>query len=441
MTQPTTVRPADVSDPPSAGGQTAVPCWFFRGGTSRGPFFRAGDLPAGTAGRDAVLLAVMGSPDPRQIDGLGGAHPLTSKAGIVDRGHRDGIDLDFLFCQLQPDSDTVDTTPNCGNMLAAVVPFAVESGLLTPEGDTTTARVLTLNTGLTAEITVRTPLGEDGRRYVAYGGDTRIDGVPGSAGPVVINFLDTAGSVCASLLPTGRVRDRVEVAGVGPVDVTCIDNGQPLVIVEAAALGRRGYESAADLNADDQLKARVEDLRLTCGELMGLGDVTAKNYPKMTLVAPPAHGGTITTRSFIPRVCHESIGVLAAVTAAAACVLEGTVAHRVAGGGGANGDGSRPTGPGSRPTEITVSVEHPSGEFSVQLGLDPADPGRVTKSALLRTARLIMAGAAMVPNRLPHSAPGTGTTSATGDAAPDATGDATPDATGDAPATSEKEQR
>ncbi|WP_078877308.1 4-oxalomesaconate tautomerase [Streptomyces sp. 150FB] len=433
MTQPTTVRPADVSDPPPAGGQTAVPCWFFRGGTSRGPFFRAGDLPAGTAGRDAVLLAVMGSPDPRQIDGLGGAHPLTSKAGIVDRSDRDDIDLEFLFCQLQPDSDTVDTTPNCGNMLAAVVPFAVESGLLVPGGDTTTARVLTLNTGLTAEITVRTPLGQDGRRYVAYGGDTRIDGVPGTAGPVVINFLDTAGSVCASLLPTGRVRDRVEVAGVGPVDVTCIDNGQPLVIVEAAALGRTGYESAADLNADDELKARVEDLRLTCGELMGLGDVTAKNYPKMTLVAPPAHGGTITTRSFIPRVCHESIGVLAAVTAATACVLEGTVAHQVvavvaADGDGAGGEGSGSgagtTASGARPTEITVSVEHPSGEFSVQLGLDPADPGRVTKSALLRTARLIMAGAAMVPNRLPRSAPRTDTAPAAG-----------------APATSEKEQR
>ncbi|MCA1220707.1 4-oxalomesaconate tautomerase [Streptomyces sp. 8L] len=400
MTQPTTVRAADVThpppQPPGPGGQRAVPCWFFRGGTSRGPFFRAGDLPAATADRDAVLLAVLGSPDPRQIDGLGGAHPLTSKAGIVDRSEVDGVDLEFLFCQLQPEGDTVDTTPNCGNMLAAVVPFAVESGLLAPAGDTTTARVLTLNTGLTADITVRTPLGDDGRRYVAYGGDARIDGVPGTAAPVTIGFLDTEGSVCASLLPTGRVRDRVEVAGAGPLDVTCIDNGQPLVIVEAAALGRTGYESAADLNADDELKARVEELRLTCGELMGLGDVSAKNYPKMTLVAPPAHGGTITTRSFIPRVCHESIGVLAAVTAATACVLEGSVAYEVAGAAAPPGAGA--TGPASDGTvEPTLSVEHPSGEFSVQLGLDPDDPQRVTKSALLRTARLIMAGSAMVP--------------------------------------------
>ncbi|MCF3962890.1 4-oxalomesaconate tautomerase [Streptomyces fuscigenes] len=380
-----------------------------RGGTSRGPFFRAGDLPAATGERDAVLLAVMGSPDPRQIDGLGGAHPLTSKAGIVDRSGREGIDLEFLFCQLQPDGDTVDTTPNCGNMLAAVVPFAIESGLLEASGDTTTARVLTLNTGLTADITVRTPIGGDGRRFVAYGGATRIDGVPGTAAPVTIGFLDTAGSVCASLLPTGKQLDRVEVPGIGPVDVTCIDNGQPLVIVEAAALGRTGYESAAELNADDELKARVEDLRLTCGELMGLGDVTAKNYPKMTLVAPPAHGGTISTRSFIPRVCHESIGVLAAVTAATACVLEGSVAHRVAAltaPEGAPAPGSGPDAvPGADDVEITVSVEHPAGEFSVQLGLDPADRTRVTKSALLRTARLIMAGSAMVPDSVPRPRP------------------------------------
>jgi 4-oxalomesaconate tautomerase len=414
MTQPTTVpreRPGDTTgshadqpdraDGPPPTGQTAVPCWFMRGGTSRGPFFRAGDLPSDIAGRDAVLLAVMGSPDPRQIDGLGGAHPLTSKAGIVDRSDREGVDLEFLFCQLQPDSDVVDTTPNCGNMLAAVVPFAVESGLLIPDGDTTTARVLTLNTGMTAEITIRTPLDESGDRYVAYGGDARIDGVPGTASPVLIGFLDTAGSVASSLLPTGHVLDRVEVAGVGPVDVTCIDNGQPLVIVEAAALGRTGYESTAELGVDEELKARVEDLRLTCGKLMGLGDVTPKNYPKMTLVAPPAHGGTISTRSFIPHVAHESIGVLAAVTAATACVLTGTVAHRIA----APGSGASPDGPAGTTDATTataaavdVSVEHPSGEFSVQLGLDPDDPQRVTKSALLRTARLIMAGAALVPN-------------------------------------------
>lgn len=394
MVQQTTIRLVGEVSSSGRGRQIAVPCWFMRGGTSRGPFFRADDLPEEPRARDAVLLAALGSPDRRQIDGLGGAHPLTSKAGIVARSAQEGVDLEFRFAQLQPDGDIVDTTANCGNMLAAVVPFAIESGLLSPAGDTTSARVLTLNTGMVAEITVATPKDEDGR-YVEYAGDARIDGVPGTAAPVSIGFLDTAGSVAASLLPTGRVRDRIELKGLGPVDVTCIDNGMPLVIIAAADLGRTGAESPAELNADEELKAHLEALRLACGELMGLGDVSAKNYPKMTLVAPPSHGGAIATRSFIPHVCHESIGVLAAVTVATACVLEGSIAHdfaTVAAG-----------------TDVTVSVEHPSGEFSVALGLDPADPQRITRSALLRTARLIMAGNVYVPRHIwcPTTAPTT----------------------------------
>jgi len=383
--QPTTAPSAGSPPPRLRGSQVAVPCWFMRGGTSRGPFFRAGDMPSDRTARDAVLLAAMGSPDPRQLDGLGGATPLTSKAGIVGPGSRADTDLEFEFAQLQPDSDIVDTTPNCGNMLAAVVPFAIESGLLVPEGDTTTARVLTLNTGLVAEITVRTPAGESGR-YVDYAGDTRIDGVRGTAAPITINFLDTAGSVCSALLPTGHTRDRVEVEGLGPIDVTCIDNGQPLVVVDASDLNRTGHESVAALNVDKELRDHVEALRLTCGALMGLGDVTAKNYPKMTLASPPVRGGTINTRSFIPHVCHESIGVLAAVTVATACVLDGTVAHEMA----TVADGR----------EITVSVEHPAGEFTVELGLSPTDSQHVTKSALVRTARLIMAGDVLVPHRV-----------------------------------------
>lgn len=383
--QPTTATSVGSPPPRLRGSQVAVPCWFMRGGTSRGPFFRAGDMPSDRAARDAVLLASMGSPDPRQLDGLGGATPLTSKAGIVGPSSRADTDLEFQFAQLQPGSDIVDTTPNCGNMLAAVVPFAIESGLLVPESDTTTARVLTLNTGLVAEITVRTPEGESGR-YVDYAGDTHIDGVRGTAAPITINFLDTAGSVCSALLPTGHTRDRVEVAGIGPIEVTCIDNGQPLVIVDASDLNRTGHESVAALNIDKELRDHVEALRLICGELMGLGDVTAKNYPKMTLVSPPARGGTINTRSFIPHVCHESIGVLAAVTAATACVLDGTVAHEMA----TVADGS----------DVTVSVEHPAGEFTVELGLSPTGAPRVTKSALVRTARLIMAGDVLVPLRV-----------------------------------------
>jgi 4-oxalomesaconate tautomerase len=338
-----------------------------------------------------VLLAAMGSPDPRQIDGVGGAHPLTSKIGLVRPGTEPGVDVEWTFAQVQPDGDSVDTSANCGNMLAAVLPFAVETGMVVPTGDRTTARVLTRNTGMVAEITVATPAGANGTRHVAYDGAARIDGVPGTAAPVEIGFLDTAGSVAGALLPTGRARDTVEVPGVGAVDVTLIDNGQPLVIVEAARLGATGYESPAEIDADEALKARVEALRLVCGEAMGLGDVSGRNYPKMTLVAPPRHGGTLTTRSLIPRVCHQSIGVLAAVTAATACVIEGTVARFVA--AGVSG------------TEPTVSVEHPSGEFGDTLGVDPADPQRVTRSALLRTARLLMAGDLLVPRSVWDPAP------------------------------------
>ena len=388
-----------LSPPPSGslrirGSQLAIPCWFMRGGTSRGPFFRRADLPAELAAgrRDEMLLAALGSGHPLQVDGLGGGNPLTSKVGIVDVSSREGVDLEFQFAQLQPMGDTVDTTANCGNMLAAVVPFAVESGLLVPDGDTTTARVLTLNTGMVAEISIRTPARPDGR-YVEYAGDARIDGVPGTAAAVTINFLDTAGSVCASLLPTGNTSDTVELEGVGLVRVTCIDNGQPLVMVRAGDLGCTGYESAADLNRDTGLKQRLEALRLQCGHLMGLGDVTARNYPKMTLIAPPSQGGTISTRSFIPHVCHESIGVLAAVTAATACVIDGTVAREV---------GAVPAAGAGEP--VGVSVEHPSGEFTVELGLDAQDPQHVTKSALLRTARLIMAGEVYVPRRLRETA-------------------------------------
>jgi 4-oxalomesaconate tautomerase len=351
-----------------------------RGGTSRGPFFNEADLPADVADRDRVLLAVMGSPDKRQIDGLGGAHPLTSKVGIVRRSSVEGVDLDFLFAQLQPDKDTVDTTPNCGNMLAAVVPFAIETGLIHAQGDTTTLRVLTRNTDMQCDITVQTPMTVNGRR-VSYEGDARIDGSPGTSAPIKINFLDTAGSVAASLLPTGRVRDTID-----GVDVTCIDNGMPLVMFKASDVGRTGYETVAELNADTELKARIEALRLKAGHLMGLGDVTDKNYPKMTLVAAPQQGGAIATRSFIPHVCHDAIGVLAAVTVGTACVLDGSVTQGLA---------VMPQG-----NAKTVSVEHPTGEFSVELEVDPANPQNVLRAALLRTARLIMRGEVMVPGSL-----------------------------------------
>ncbi len=358
--------------------QTSIPCLFMRGGTSRGPFFLETDLPPDVETRDRVLLAAMGSPDRRQIDGLGGAHPLTSKVGIVRRSHTPGVDLDFLFAQVVVDQALVDTTPNCGNMLAAVVPFALETVLLRAQGDTTTLRVLTLNTDMQSDITVQTPGGQ-----VSYAGEARIDGVPGTSAPIRISFLDTAGSVCSGLLPTGRVLDEIIIDGVGSLQVTCIDNGMPLVMLRAADLQRIGYETVAELNADTELKTKVEALRLKAGVLMGLGDVSKKTYPKMCLIAPPKDGGSISTRCFIPHVCHDAIGVLAAVTVGTACVLEGSVAAEVA---------RLPAG-----NSKAVSVEHPTGEFTVELEIDPNDPQNVTRAALLRTARLLMRGEVMIP--------------------------------------------
>lgn len=365
----------------------AVPCMLMRGGTSRGPFFLASDLPAELAARDRALLAAMGSPDPRQIDGLGGAHPLTSKAGIVSRGTPGQADLDFVFAQLQPAADTVDTTPNCGNMLAAVLPFALEAGLLRAGGDVTRARVLTRNTGMLCDITMATPGGRP-----RYAGDAHIDGVPGSAAPIVIDFLDTAGSVCSALLPTGNPIDTLAVRDPQTgrriaVAATLIDNGMPMVLLRAADLQRTGYESVAELNGDGALKQAIEALRLAAGEKMGLGDVTGKSYPKMCLIAAPRHadrGGSLATRCFIPRVCHEAIGVLAAITVGTACVLPGTVAAGIA---VLAGDG---------PVH-TLGVEHPSGAFTVELETDPARPGSIVRSALVRTARPIMRGEVLLP--------------------------------------------
>jgi 4-oxalomesaconate tautomerase len=352
--------------------QRAIPCLFMRGGTSRGPFFLESDLPADIAARDALLLAVMGSPDARQIDGIGGADPLTSKVGIVRRGQSPGVDLEFLFAQVSIKESRVDTTPNCGNMLAAVAPFGLETGLVKPTGDVTSLRVLTRNTGTLSDIEIQTPGG-----VVQYAGNARIDGVPGTAAPINISFLETAGSVCGALLPTGNLVDRFD-----GIEVTCIDNGMPVVLMAAEALGVSGYETRDQLNANSALKQAIESIRLQAGPRMNLGDVAQKVVPKMCLVAKPAAGGHICTRTFIPHDCHAAVGVLGAVTVATAAVLPGSVANRFA---------IVPAGHAK-----TVSVEHPSGEFSVLLRMNPENPAQVVQAALLRTARLLMRGEVFV---------------------------------------------
>lgn len=354
--------------------QTKIPCVMMRGGTSKGTYFLASDLPADPALRDRVLLSVMGSPDPRQIDGVGGANPLTSKVAIVSPSTRPDADVDYLFAQVVVNEPRVDVSPTCGNILAGVGPFAIEQGLVRAEDGETKVRIYMVNTKSLCVATVKTP-----GREVTYDGNARIGGVPGTSAPVPLDFLDIVGSSCGALLPTGNTRDIF--AG---VPVTCIDNGMPVVVFEARHVGRTGYESKDELNADTELKQRIEAIRLAAGPKMNLGDVTKKVVPKMTMVAPAREGGAVCTRTFIPHVCHDAIGVLGAVSVATACVLDGSAAAPVA----------------VIPDGVTkiLSIEHPTGEFTVQLETRQGAKGtEVTRAALLRTARRLFEGSVLVP--------------------------------------------
>jgi 4-oxalomesaconate tautomerase len=356
-------------------GQTAIPCTVMRGGTSKGLYFRLSDLPTNLAVRDAVLLAAMGSPDARQIDGMGGAHPLTSKIAVVGPSTHPDADVDYLFLQAVVDEARIDAGQNCGNLLAGVGPFAIEAGLFAATGDLTNVRINMLNTKSLAVAAIQTPGGK-----VRYDGDARIDGVPGTAAPVPIDFLDVAGSTCGALLPTGNARDTVQ-----GIELTAIDNGMPVVVMRASDFGKTGYETPEALEADAELKARVEAIRLQIGPRMNLGDVAKKTVPKMCLVAPAQHGGAICTRNFIPHRVHEAIGVFGAVSVATACVLPGSVAQDIA----------QVRDPSS------LDVEHPTGFFTV--AMDVAMEGnelKVRRAALLRTARRLMRGEVYVPASL-----------------------------------------
>jgi 4-oxalomesaconate tautomerase len=354
---------------------TGIPCTLMRGGTSKGLYFHAADLPPDRDLRDRVLLAAMGSPDARQIDGAGGAHPLTSKVAVVSRSTREGADVDYLFLQVAVDRAEVSDSQNCGNILAGVGPWAIENGLVPVAGPTTPVRIHMVNTGSLAVAHVPTPQGA-----VDYEGDARIDGVPGTAAPITLEFLDVAGSSSGSLLPTGSVTDTFE-----GIEVTCIDNGMPVIIVRAADLGVTGAESPAQLEANAELPAKVERLRLHFGPRMNLGDVTRKTVPKVSLVSAPRHGGTVSTATFIPHRVHEAIGVLGAVSVATACAIPGSVAARVA---------------DPKDSSRRVEVEHPSGFFTVEVEVERGESFVVRGAALLRTARKILRGDVFVPGKI-----------------------------------------
>ncbi|MGY1710799.1 4-oxalomesaconate tautomerase [Geodermatophilus sp. SYSU D00758] len=355
---------------------TGVRCTMLRGGTSRGLYLEAADLPADPAARDDLLLRLVGTPDPRQVDGLGGATTLTSKVAVVSPSEAPDVDVDHLFLQLGVDEPTVGDRQNCGNILAGVGPFAVERGLVPAGAEETSVRIRMVNSGSVAVATFPTPGGRVEYRGDDRWGDVAIAGVPGTAAPVALTFTDTAGSGTGRLLPTGRVRDTVE-----GIEVTCVDNGMAVVVARAAAFGLSGYESHAELSADADLLARVDAVRTAAGELMGLGDVAGTSVPKTALLAPPRDGGQVCTRSFIPVQPHSSIGVFAAVSVVTGMLLPGAVGHELTAG--------RPAG------SSRVDVEHPTGHLLVDVEVDAsADPPRVVRAGVVRTARKLFDGTA-----------------------------------------------
>ncbi|MEQ1774710.1 MAG: 4-oxalomesaconate tautomerase [Burkholderiales bacterium] len=358
--------------------QTKIPCVIMRGGTSRGPFFHLSDLPSDTATRDTVLLSVMGSPHEIQVDGIGGSHSVTSKVAMISKSQRPGVDVDYLFAQVEINEQRVDTKPNCGNMLVAVGPFAIDQGLVPAKDGETPVRIFNVNTQSMVEAIVQTPGGE-----VNYEGTASIDGVPGTAAPVGINFTAAIGSVTKKLLPTGKPLEVID-----GVEVSCVDVAMPVVWMRADAFGKTGYETANELDADKALFKRMEAIRIKAGVMMGMGDVSKSVVPKIGLLAPPRHGGTITSRYFVPDSCHKAHAVTSTVCLASACAIPGTVAGKIADRAGLT---LAPQG--------MIEIEHPSGKIAIDLDADFTDGKQVLRrAALVRTARRIFEGKVNVPS-------------------------------------------
>lgn len=349
----------------------AIPCVLMRGGTSRGPVFLANHLPSDPAQRDELLLKIMGSGHELEIDGIGGGSPQTSKVAIVSASSHPQADVDYLFVQVMVAQRRVDTAPNCGNMLCAIGPFAIEHGLVNAAAPVTRVRIRNLNTNTLIDSEVLTPHGR-----VRYEGDTKIDGVPGTAAPIKLTFLDAAGAKTGRLLPTGQVRDRFD-----DVEVTCIDMAMPMVLMHAEALGKTGYETPAELDADAELLQRLESIRLQAGRAMGLGDVTQMVIPKPVLLSPARHGGSLNTRYFMPHNCHRSLAATGAIGLASACALPGSVAFDLAPVQGA----------------ALVRLEHPGGQIEVSLECAEDEPPETMRASLIRTARRLFTGDVFVP--------------------------------------------
>lgn len=360
-----------------------IPYYQIRGGSSKGLFFKAEDLPTDEQERNKILLLAMEGTtegDSRQIDGLGGATSLTSKVAIINKSENPVVDLDYTFIQIVVGKGKVSTTQTCGNILAGIVPFAIETGLIEATHPTTSAKINIVNTGGICEVVVQTP-----NKIIETKGNAKVDGVVGTAAPIICNYLDTIGSTCGALLPTGNSIDIIE-----GIEVTCIDNGMPIVIMRAIDFGLMGNESKETLEANELLRQKIEQIRLKVGFMMNLGDVKDQTIPKMCLVSPPENGGVINTRMFIPHLVHEAIGVLAAVSVATACIIPNTVCEGIT--------NKNSTSDTFINHHSSLSIEHPSGEFTVNLEYEIDDNEvKIYKSGVIRTARILSRGEVYIP--------------------------------------------
>ncbi|RID89576.1 4-oxalomesaconate tautomerase [Gemmobacter lutimaris] len=354
--------------------QTAISFHFFRGGTSRGPYFRREDLPEDRETLARVLVAALGSGHRLNIDGLGGGAAVTTKVAMLSRSEVEGCDIDYFFAQVSVEDGLVDFKPTCGNILSGVGPAALEMGLIAPQGEVTRIRIRSVNTGAKVEAVVRTPGGQ-----VEYAGEAAIDGVPGTAAPIYLNFMDVVGSATGALLPTGALRDVID-----GIEVTCMDVAMPIAIARATDFGLSGYETVEELDANRDFYARMEPIRREAGRRMGLGDVSQSVTPKFALLAPPRAGGTICARYFMPWNCHPTMAVTGAQCLASCVLTPGTVAEGLF------------TAPEGVPA--LVLIEHPGGVIDVTVDYQTGPEGFTLKSAgLLRTARLLARGEVMVP--------------------------------------------
>ena len=360
--------------------QISIPAVYMRGGTSKGLLFNKHYLPKDQSKLDKYLLAALGSPDLRQINGMGGATSVTSKVCIISKSTQKNVDIDYLFAQVIIDKAKVDYGPTCGNMLSAVGPFSIENGFIDADEGETKIIIRSVNTGSIIEAVVPTP-----NKKIKYMGDFKIDGVPGKGAPILLKFKNLVGGATGKMLPTGK--PNITVKG---IEVTCLDISMPIVMAKAADFGISGKETSNELNKNMELLNKIEEIRVIAGAQMGLGDVSGKVIPKFALLSKPLNGGTITSRYFTPKTCHETHAATGTNCIASACLISDTIASKIS--------------QIEVKQENKVTVEHPLGSIDcfVETSLSTADNENdfIISCGIYRTSRKIMDGKIYIPQNI-----------------------------------------